>query len=318
MKLIALSFALLMKRTVGFATLTLVLTGCGIEIVDITAPTSVTGGEPFEIEITQQFFESGEFSEVENTQMVFAFVVPEAWSPQAGGSYDGEFDGVPLSLNVEVLDTIESDWNDLLHDPEVDSPCLEEYAEDENAQEQCALFKALDAIEFVPFFYGGQYPPPDDPAYQLLYVRTDVLPTRTVAADDTAVLTMPFVARGVKPAEDVPFVVALAMELNEEAATRIRERLPADRQERWPLVAGAADAPESADIIRHVWWMWAENDGLTAEIDGFEVPMASFGEASVMQLAMSLAVPVGGPALLALIALGLMGLGISARRSKKR
>jgi len=315
-KLLALSFARLMKRTVGFATLTLVLTGCGIEIVDITAPTSVTGGEPFEIEITQQFFESAEFYEDENTKMVFAFVVPEAWIPQAGGSYDAEFDGIPISLSVETLDTIASDWNSLLFDPESGSPCLP--VEDPEIPEECAGFKALDAIEFVPFFYGGQYPPPDDPAYQLLYVRTDVLPTQTVAADDTAVLTMPFVAGGVKPAEDVPFVVALAMELNGEAATRIRERLPADRQERWPLVAGAADAPESADIIRYVWWMWGENDGLTAEIDGFEVPMASFGEASVMQLAMSLAVPVGGPALLALIALGLMGLGISARRSKKR
>ena len=148
----------LLKRIAAVVAATIYLTGCGIEIVDVTAPTSVTSGQPFEIEVTQQFFQSGGFSETGETRLVFVFVVPEAWSPQAGGSYDGEFDGYPLSLNVEVLDTIESGWNDLLYDPEAASPCLEEYAEDENAQDDCAVYKALDAVEFVPFFYDGGVP----------------------------------------------------------------------------------------------------------------------------------------------------------------
>lgn len=313
MKLFSLPVVLLMKRTVALASATIALTGCGIEIVDVTAPTSVTGGQSFEIEVTQQFFNSTEFSEADDARMVFAFVVPEAWTPQAGGSYDAEFDSVPINLSVETLDTIESDWNSLLFDPESGSPCLP--VEEPVYPEDCAFYKALDAIEFVPFFYGGQYPPPGDTTYQLLYVRTDVLPPQTVAADDTAVLTMPFVAGALQPAEDVPFIVALATELSGDTAARVRERLPADQQERWSF---GADAAENADVMRYVWWMWGENNGLTAEIDGYEVPMASVGEASIMQFAMSLPVPVGGPALLALIALGLMGLGISARRSKKR
>lgn len=310
----------LLKRIAAVVAATIYLTGCGIEIVDVTAPTSVTGGQPFEIEVTQQFFDSGSFIEEQQNRLVFVFVVPEAWSPQAGGSYDGEFDGVPLSLNVEVLDTIESGWNDLLYDPEFDSPCLEEYAEVESAQEQCALNKALDAIEFVPFFYGGPLAPPDDPTYQLLYVRTEVLPTQTFAADDTGVLTMPFAAAaGLQPAEATGFVVASAIELSEEAGDIARERLPADLKERWPsLGAGAADAPQNGDVISFVWWLWGENDGLTVEIDGYEVPVASVGVASVRQFAGNFPVPIGGPALFALIALGLVGLGISAGRKKRR
>ena len=318
MKLFSLPVFLLVKRTLALASTAVVLTGCGIEIVDVTAPTSVTGGQSFEIEVTQQFFDSTEFSEANDARMVFAFVVPEAWTPQAGGSYDAEFDSVPVNLSVETLDTIESGWNSLLFDPESGSPCLP--IEEPVYPEDCAFYKALDAIEFVPFFYGGQYPPSDDTTYQLLYVRTDVLPPQTVAADDTAVLTMPFVARAaLQSAESVPFVVALALELSEEGASVGRDRLPADRQERWPsLGAGAAVEPADAHGLRYVWWLWGENDGLTAEIDGYEVPMASVGEASVMQFAMSLPVPVGGPALFALIALGLIGLGISARRGKNR
>lgn len=305
----------LLKRIAAVVAATIYLTGCGIEIVDVTAPTSVTSGQPFEIEVTQQFFQSGGFSETAETRLVFVFVVPEAWSPQAGGSYDGEFDGDPLSLNVEVLDTIESGWNDLLYDPEAGSPCLEEYA-----QEDCAVYKALDAVEFVPFFYDGAYPPPDDPTYQLLYVRTEALPTQDFAADDTGVLTMSFVAEaGLQSAEDVEFVVALAIELSEEAAEIVGERLPADRRESWPLLgAGAADAPQNGDVISFVWWLWAENEGLTTEIDGYEVPIASVGAASVRQFAGNFPVPIGGPALFALIALGLVGLGISAGRKKRR
>ena len=98
MKLFSLPVVLLMKRTVALASATMALTGCGIEIVDVTAPTSVTGGQSFEIEVTQQFFNSTEFSEADDARMVFAFVVPEAWTPQAGGSYDAEFDSVPVNF----------------------------------------------------------------------------------------------------------------------------------------------------------------------------------------------------------------------------
>ena len=308
---------LMLKRFAAMAAATIYLTGCGIEIVDVTAPTSVTGGQPFEIEVTQQFSNSADNSEIDGTRWVFAFVVPEGWAPQAGGSYDAEFDGVSISLSVEALNTIESSWNDVLFDPALSSPCVP--VEDPVDPEQCALYKALDAIEFVPFFYGGQYPPPDDTTYQLLYVRTELLPPHTVAADDTAVLTMPFVAGALQPAENVPFIVALAAELSEEAAEIARERLPADQQEHWPsLGAGAVDEPEDADVTRYVFWLWGENDGLTAEIDGYEVPMGSVGEASVMQFARSLPVPIGGPALFTLIALGLLGLGISAGRKRRR
>lgn len=306
----------MLKRIAAVVAATIFLTGCGIEIVDVAAPTSVTGGQPFEIEVTQQFFNSGGFDEEEETRLVFAFVVPQGWTPQAGGSYDAELDGVPISLSIETLDTIDSDWNDLLFEP--GSPCVP--VEDPADPETCAAFKALDAIEFVPFFYGGPYPPPGPLTYQLLYVRTEVLPTQVYAVDDTGVLTVPFAAGAeLVSAEDVPFIVAMAVDLAESTAGSVVERLPADRQVSWPLLgAGAANAPRDGDVLRYVWWLWGENDGLTAEIDGYELPVASVGEGFVRQFAISLPVPVGGPALFALIALGLVGLGISAGRKKRR
>lgn len=307
-----------LKRVVAVSAGTILLTGCGLEIVDVTAPTSVASGQPFEIEVTQQFFTSGEFSEEEDA-LVFVFIVPEAWSPQPGGSYVGEWDGVPVSLNVEVLDTIESDWNDRLYDPDSGSPCLEELAEDEDAQEACAFFKASDAIEFVPFFYGGPFPPPAETAYQLLYVRTEVLPSTPVLEGDTGVLTLPFIAGALQSAGDTEFVVQLAAQIREETSEVLRERLPAEQQKWWPAGAAAANAGEGGDTLSYVIWLFSENDGLTVELDGYDVPVGSIGGATVRQFAVdSLPVPVGGPALFALIALGLVGLGIVARRKQRR
>ena len=318
MKRSALSFVLLMKRASAVAVAAIFLTGCGIEIVDVTAPTSVASGKSFEIEVTQQFSESSE-PEEEAVALVFVFIVPEAWSPRAGGSYDGEWDGVPVSLNVEVLDTIESDWNDLLYDPDEGSPCLEEYADDEDAQEACAFFKSLDAIEFVPFFYGGAYPPPAEPDYQLLYVRTEQLPSGAFLEGDTGVLTLPFSAGALQRAGDTQFVVQLAAELTQPVAEAVRERLPADQQKWWPARAAAANAGEGGDTLSYVLWIPSENEGLTVELDGYDVPVGNVVFASVMQfIADSLPVPLGGPALYALIALGLVGLGIVARRKQRR
>lgn len=317
MKRAAPSPLLMLKRLAVMAAATIYLTGCGLEIVDVTAPPSVTGGQPFEIEVTQQFFNAGSLlDEAESEfQLVFVLVVPEDWSPRAGGSYDAEFDGVPVSLSVEVLSTIESGWNHVLYDPESGSPCLPEYAEDESAQEACAQYKALDAVEFVPFFYGGPYPPPDVTTYQLLYVRTELMPEIPYVADDTGVLTLPFVAGAIQPAEEIPFIASLAMQVNLTAAQAIGERLAADQQQRWPIGAPQTKTHEESQTF--VWWVPSPGMG-SAQIDGYEVPIASSEEAVVRQFAAQVPVPVGGPALFALIALGLVGLGISAGRKRKR
>lgn len=294
------------RYSIGLAAFALI-SACGSEISDVGAPSAVTEGVPFEIEVTNTFYDSDiVFAEDGDERIVFVFVAPPGWEALDGGTYTINWSDPPVNMEVEVLDSFESGWAEfMMNIPECVDPVEPDFESD------CAVIATAD-ITNNPFFYGGPFAPPEE-GYQLIYARTTEPLNQTPLTNegDTGTLTLPFRANGISPGEAVVWV-GHGVQASQVAPASVLDRI-AEQTGR------ALSAPTNGDLTSvALWFMDGSEDNGYLDENGFFVPSPAGAVFDLPQFLNKFPVPVAAPWILTFIALGLIGLGASARRFSKK
>lgn len=81
----------------------LLLSACGSELTAINAPEAVEAGQPFQVSVTNQFFDDeGIFGPADSPDgaLVFGVFVPLGWTANPLANYQGTWDGTPVDLDL--------------------------------------------------------------------------------------------------------------------------------------------------------------------------------------------------------------------------
>ncbi len=262
----------------------LLLSACGSELTNIDAPESVEAGQPFQVSVTNQFFDDdGIYSPADSPEgaLVYGIFIPTGWSADPIANYQGTWDGTPVDLELALQSGI-PDTNLLQYVIDNEGPAeLIEYL----SLSDCST--VLD--EFADEVAGFQF---------LFFQTTDDLFEGPDPQDgDTGVFTFQLTP-GNPGAQDVTAVIH-GLLIGGPIADGAED-------------FGVANGDEVTDVLACSWYPDVEE----SQSQGVFTPDAQSADFIVFGSATATSVPVLGGALIAVLALLLAGAGILVGRRK--